>query len=128
MKEILTIISVILILAAGPPYIFDILRKKTKPQRATWLIFTVLGLIAFISQLQLGATWSLVFLGLDVLGSLGVLILSIPYGVGGFSRLDKYSLSVAGAGVLISILAHHPVIAILGVMLADLAGASSLLG
>ncbi|MDB5161013.1 MAG: hypothetical protein JWO96_393 [Candidatus Saccharibacteria bacterium] len=123
MSQTLAILSVILILAAGPPYVLDILRKKTKPQRATWLIFTVLGLIAFISQLQLGATWSLVFLGLDTLGSLAVLILSIPYGVGGFSILDKYALSVATVGVLIAILAREPIIALLGVMAADLAGA-----
>jgi hypothetical protein len=123
MKEILTLFSVVFILAAGPPYFLDILRKKTKPQRATWLIFTVLGLIAFISQLQLGATWSLVFLGLDTLGSLSVLILAIPYGVGGFNLLDRYAMGVATAGVLVAILAGKPIIALLGVMAADLAGA-----
>lgn len=120
--QILAIAQVVIFCLAGPPYILDTIHGKTKPQRATWLIWTVLGTIAFVSQVALGASWSLVFTGLDTCGSLLVLLLSIWYGVGGWSRLDRLALLVAAGGVIVSLLAGAPVLAILGVILADLSG------
>lgn len=49
------IISIICIL----PYLRDIFRHTTKPERASWFIWTVLGSIAFFSQYAKGATDSL---------------------------------------------------------------------
>ena len=122
MKEILALLSAILIIVAAPPYIIDTVKGKTKPQRVTWLIFSVLGLIAFFSQLSLGATWSLVFLGFDTSASILAFILSVKYGVGGHSRLDTIALTIAGSGVLLALLAKQPIIALLGVILADISG------
>jgi hypothetical protein len=122
MKEIFALVSAILILAAAPPYVINTLRGKTRPERVTWLIFSVLGLIAFISQLGLGASWSLVFSGLDTAASILVLSLSIKHGVGGHTKLDTIALVVAAIGVVIAIIAKAPVISLLGVILADLSG------
>lgn len=122
LNQILAAISVVFFLAAAPPYIIDTLKGKTKPERATWFVFSVLGLIAFVSQAELGATWSLVFSGVDTLGSLIVLILSIKYGVGGWSKLDRYALAIAAGGVGVAVLAHEPIIALLGNIAADISG------
>lgn len=122
MPEIFAIISVILTLVAGPPYLIDILKRKTKPQRATWFILSVLGVIGFVSQAKLGINWSLAFLGLDMAASLSVFILSIPFGVGGFNILDRYALIVATVGTVLSIAENRPVIALVGIIVADLAG------
>ena len=122
MYQLLAALSVIFFLIAAPPYIFDTVRGKTKPQRATWFIWSVLGIIAFVSQANLGATWSLVFSGSDALGSILIFGLSIKYGVGGWARLDKIALIVAAVGVIVSFIAREPVIAILGVILADVSG------
>ncbi len=124
MDQTFAILSVVLSLAAVPPYYIAILHGETKPERATWVIFSVLNLTALVSQVYLGATWSLAFLGADTLNSLGVLALAVKFGVGGWTRLDRLALAVATVGVIISILARQPVIALLGAVLADFSGTS----
>lgn len=122
MKELFTLISAILIIAAAPPYIVDTIKGRTKPERVTWFIFSVLGLIAFVSQLTLGASWSLVFTGLDTAASILVFGLAIKYGVGGHTKLDIFALCVATIGVVIAVAAKEPIISLLGVILADVSG------
>lgn len=122
MLQLLVALTVATFLLAAPPYIIDTLRGKTKPERATWFIWSVLGIIAFVSQAQLGATWSLVFAGFDALGSIITFTLSVWFGVGGWTRLDRIALLVATIGVVVSLAEQQPVIALLGVVLADASG------
>jgi hypothetical protein len=122
MLEFFAAISAVLAIVAGPAYVFDIIKGTTKPERATWFIFSLLGGIAFYGQLKLGANLSLIFSGLDSLGSMLVFILSIKYGVSGLTILDRYALGVAGAGLLVSLMVHQPLFAIVGVVVADIAG------
>ncbi|MEP4195586.1 MAG: hypothetical protein ABJL99_08120 [Aliishimia sp.] len=83
------------------PYINDTLRGRTHPQRASWLIWSALGSIAFASQLYEGATDSLWFAGVQVSGTIVVFLLSIRLGVGGFlNRQDCYVLLFAAGGLL----------------------------
>jgi len=119
---VLSAISVCAFLLAAPPYIVDTLKGKTKPERATWFIWSVLGSVAFVAQMQLGATWSLLFTGLDTAGCMLAFALSIRYGVGGWTMLDKIALAIAAVGVAVSVLAHAPVVALLGVIAADASG------
>lgn len=118
----LSAISVCAFLTAAPPYVIDTLKGKTKPERATWFIWSVLGVIAFVAQFRLGATLSLLFTGLDAFGSISVFLLSLHYGVGGWTKLDKIALAVAGFGVFAALLGRKPLFAIIGVLLADASG------
>jgi hypothetical protein len=120
--EIFAILSGVIVLIGAPFYLVDILKGKTKPQRTTWFIWTVQGTVALISQVQLGAHWSLWFAGLNALGNLVVFLLSLKYGVGGWQKIDVVALAVAIVGVLVSLIAHAPFVALLGVILADFAG------
>lgn len=122
MFQLLAVLSVLMFLAAAPPYILDTVHGKTKPERITWLIFSIQNIIAFVSQATLGGGWSLVFLGLDTLGSMIVLGLSLRFGVGGWTVLDRAALAIASVGVVVAVFAHQPVVAILGVILADISG------
>lgn len=101
MFEIIGAIAGVLAAISYIPYTIDVLRNKAKPERASWLIWTVLILIAFFSQVSKGATDSLWFTGFDSVGALIIFILSIKYGVGGFTRRDIISLFAAGAGLVI---------------------------
>jgi hypothetical protein len=123
MAEIFAIISAVLVLIGAPFYLVDILKGTTKPERATWFIWSILGSIAFFSQRALGAHWSLLYAGIDALGSIIVFALSLKYGVGGWSLLDRIALFIALIGVGIAYYEHRPILAILGIMLADSAGA-----
>jgi hypothetical protein len=123
MAELFAILSGLILVVGGPPYLLDILKGKTKPQRTTWFIWSVQGLIAFGSQFQLGAHWSLLFAGLNAGGNLVVFLLSLKYGVGGDWKLvDCAALGIACIGLVVSLLVKAPAVALVGVILADFAG------
>jgi hypothetical protein len=122
MVQLLVALTVITFLLAAPPYVINTVKGKTKPERATWFIWSILGLIAFVAQAKLGATWSLVFAGVDALGSIITFGLSIRFGVGGWTQLDRIALVIAALGVIISLVEQQPIIALLGVILADASG------
>lgn len=96
------ILSGILSTFAYLPYIIDTVARRTQPQRASWLIWSVLGSIAFFSQVFEGATESLWFAGVQVSGTIIVFLLSIIVGVGSYlSRTDCFVLLAAGVGLLL---------------------------
>lgn len=77
------------------PYIKDIRDGKVKPHRATFLIWTILGGIAFFSQFAKGASNSLWLPGVETILGLIVFFLSFRFGVGGYSKQDRFALAVA---------------------------------
>ena len=95
------------------PYIRDILRKTTQPHRASWLIWSVLGLIAFFSQFAEGATDSLWMIGAQTFGTVVVFVLSLKFGTEGFSALDRISLLAAIFGIVWWYFTHNAVYALL---------------
>jgi len=83
-------ISGLLSVYAFIPYIVDTANNKTHPQRASWLIWSVLGSIAFFSQLYEGAGASLWFAAIQVSGTIVVFFLSIWRGSGTYLRSSDY--------------------------------------
>lgn len=104
------------------PYFIDIFKGKTKPERASFFLWTVLGAIFFGAQWDAGATASLWFTGGLTIAPLAVFILSLKYGVGGFETRDKVSLVAALAGLILWLLTDQPLIALLSSIFVDLAG------
>jgi hypothetical protein len=120
MQAFFGVIAGILQLVAAAPYLRDILRGSTKPQRATWLIWTTLSLVVFASQWASGATWSLALTAGQAVSCASVFALAIRRGVGGVSRLELALLSLAGLGVVGWQLAGDPTVATCSVVAADL--------
>lgn len=114
--------SGLLAVVAVIPYIRDILRKTTKPERASWLIWTVLGGIAFFSQLAKGATNSLWMTGLSTLCVLAVFLLSLKHGEGGLVKRDIVALIFAFIGLVLWYFTKDALIALIIVILVDLSG------
>lgn len=121
MLQLFGYISGALILIEFIPYLRDILRRKTKPQRTTWLIFTILGGIAFFSQLAEGATHSLWLPGAIIFTVSGIFLLSLKFGVGGFARKDYIVLAFAALGLLGWYLTDRAVVALYIVIAIDIA-------
>lgn len=87
--------------AAFIPYVRDTYRGQTKPDRACWLIWSVLASISGASNLYEGANTSLIFVGVQVLGTLLVFALAIRFGEGGFmNRNGAITLGIAGLGLV----------------------------
>lgn len=104
------------------PYVRDIFRLKTKPERGSWFIWTFLGFIAFFSQLAKGATDSLWLTGGQTAAVLVVFLLSLKFGYGGLGKRDSRALIAAGAGLILWYVTREATFAILFVILADSIG------
>ncbi len=109
------------------PYVRDTLRGSTVPHRGTWLVWSVLGVIAVESQRADGARWSLVPLVIQAGGTLLVLVLAVRLGTGGLTGSDVGLIAVAAVGVVGWATIHEPVVATGCVILADLVAALMML-
>jgi hypothetical protein len=104
------------------PYLKDIFKHKTKPERATWWIWVALNAVAFTAQVGAGATWSLLLTAGELL-SIGVIAyLSLNYGYGRLQQRDIISLLVAMLGLILWKFTNDPIFAIAIVVLIDLLG------
>src|SRR5690348_15648637 len=86
---------------AWVPYLRDVMRGKTKPERASFWIWGVLGVIIFSSQWAAGASWSLLLPAMDTIGIVIIALLAVKRGVGGFTRRDLVALGAAGVGLVL---------------------------
>jgi hypothetical protein len=96
---ILGLLAGIIGIAGYVPYIRDILRGTTKPERASWFIWLLEYTALFGAQLSVGAEDSLWLIGLQLLGVTIICALAYHYGVGGF---DKQSMCIL-TGVCITL-------------------------
>jgi hypothetical protein len=104
------------------PYVRAILRGKTKPERASWWIWTVIVLVALAAQAAAGATWSLFLAGGLFVGDVVVALLSLRYGYGRFKGRDFLSLAVAVFGVWLWKVTNNPLAALVVIIAVDFLG------
>jgi hypothetical protein len=105
------------------PYVRDTLRRSTRPHRGAWLIWSVLAIIACLSQRADGASWSLAMCAVQALLDILVLALAVRLGEGGLSTGELAAMGLAAAGVLGWMAADAPLVATSCVVVADLMGA-----
>lgn len=105
------------------PYIRYILKGTVKPERASWLIWSVLTAMGFFTQLAVGATHSLWLPGIQTLGVAIVLLLSIKYGFGGVGKRDALTLGTAAVVLLLWLFTKNPVLAVYLTIVIDFLGA-----
>lgn len=86
-------------LAGFVPYLVDTLRGRTRPNRATWWIWTLVGGGLFLSYRTAGGGESLWVPLSFVVGPLVTAVVSLRYGEGGWSRLDRLCLGGALASL-----------------------------
>ncbi len=122
MQQLFGWLSAILSIIMVIPYIHDILKQRAKPERASWLIWTVLGSIAFFSQWAKGATDSLWLTAGQTLGTVIVFLLSLKYGVGGLTKRDTRALIAACVGLALWYLTSEPLLALIFVIIIDCIG------
>lgn len=122
MLQIFGYISALLSIAMIFPYIRDIFRLETKPERGSWFIWTVLGFIAFFSQLAKGATDSLWLTVGQTASVLIIFLLSLKYGYGGLGKRDIRALVGAGVGLILWYLTREASFALIFVILVDSIG------
>ncbi|MBI5045539.1 MAG: hypothetical protein HZC14_00840 [Candidatus Niyogibacteria bacterium] len=116
-KNVLSVISGILFAAAYIPYIRTILNGKTKPAKASWIIWASLDAIIIAGMMAENSVNYQIICAF--LGSSAVATLSLKYGIPGWSVLDKACFIGAILGIILWGTFNNPLFGIiisLGVM------------
>lgn len=94
------------------PYIRDVLKSKTRPDRASWLIWTAQYSVLFATQVAHGATHSLWLVAMQLVGIIAVAMLSIKYGIGRIGRNNALLLASVGMGLVLWYILNDAAIAL----------------
>lgn len=105
------------------PYLVTMVRGKTRPNRASWWIWTVIGTLLAGSYYATGARDSLWVPLSYVVGPLLTALLALKYGEGGWTRLDRACFAGAGGSLLLWVVSGSPLAALLVNILIDIFGA-----
>lgn len=122
MLQILGYLSGIISFLSYPPYVRDILLKKTTPERASWLIWSVLGSIAFFSQMAKGVSNPLWMTGVQTSGVMFIFLLALKFGTGGLTKKDLIAFVFAFFGLVLWYFTKEAAMALFIVILVDAAG------
>jgi hypothetical protein len=120
---IVGVLSGVLTLVGFVPYIRNILLKKTRPHRVTWLIYSILDVSAVIAQISAGATWSLLLTIAAAVGCITIFLLSIKHGHGSIGKADVFSFILAVVALTLSLAIDNPLLALIVILVANIAGA-----
>lgn len=108
MKETLSVLAGLLYIIGFIPYIRAILRKETKPAKASWIIWASLNII-ICAGMWAEHTVNGQILG-AVIGALVVMALALRYGNPGWTKLDKLCLGGAVLGIALWQIFESPVL------------------
>jgi len=122
MRVLFGLLSGLLPILGAIPYIRDVLRRKTKPQRMAIFIWLVLDVIAVASQVAKGATWSVIMPAVSTVELIIGFLLALKYGMGGTDKKDVGALVLAAFGLILWYFTKQPLFALLIVVGVDLVG------
>ena len=121
--EMIGVIAGILAIGGYIPYIYSIFAGKTRPNRATWFIWTIVGGLLAFSYMAEGDQNS-IWLPLGYfLGPLMVAILSLRYGYAEWTRLDTFCIVAAAISIVPWILSDNATMTLLINLAIDSTGA-----
>ena len=101
-------------------YIVSIFKGESKPNRATWWIWSFMGLVIGVSYFFSGAENTIWVPLVEFLGPLSIAILSIKYGEGGLDdRTDIICLTGAIISIILWIIFDSPVVALVTNLVVD---------
>ncbi len=99
-------------LAGYVPYALEIIRGKSAPERASWLIWTLSSVLVLLSYWQVGARTTIWLPLAYVLGSAFITILAYTHGREGWGALEQLALIVAIISSIRWIYSDQPVVAL----------------
>jgi len=117
---VLGLFSGLLIFFAIVPYIRDVLRRKTRPNSVSWLGWTILLSIGAAAQLKEGASFSVLLLIGDIVGTGITFLLSLKYGVTKYTLFDRLSLILGFFAIALWMITKNPLTALVISVIADL--------
>ncbi|MBI5134238.1 MAG: hypothetical protein HZA81_02515 [Candidatus Taylorbacteria bacterium] len=101
LPQILGAISGALLIVGYIPYIYEVATKKTVPNRASWFIWSLSTIVLLFGVKETGTHEAIWVPVADAVGCTLIFLLSIPLGVGGWSKTDRISLFVSLASLFL---------------------------
>ena len=94
------------------PYIINVLRHQTVPQRATWIVWAVLASISASAQLASGDSQALGFAVVQAAATILIALLALANGTRHrLSALERFTLFGAGLGLAAWLITDTPIYA-----------------
>lgn len=112
LASIIGIVAGVIALAIYVPYAIDILKGRVLPARSTRIMLTLVLIIVLLQQHELGSGWALGVTVGELVGSLAILGLSLPRGVGGSLKSDLVCYALLAAAVCAWLLVDNPLLAL----------------
>lgn len=122
MLNIFILISTVLALISPIVYSVAILRGEAKPHRTTRFVLLLITSLTTLSLFAQGNRVAIYLAGVSTLQSIIVFILSIKYGMGGWSKSDIICLIFALIGIILWRITKNPVVALYFAIGADFIG------
>ena len=121
--ETLGIVAGVLAIVGYVPYIISILLGKTKPNRASWFIWALVGGLLAVSYIAEGDR-NTIWLPISYfLGPLIVALLSLRYGYTTWTKIDTICIVAALISVIPWMLSHNAMFTLIINVLIDMMGA-----
>ncbi len=120
LKQIVSVIAVILTFLAYVPYYRDIMRGKTHPHIYSWLLWGLLGILIVSLQLVGNAGPAVLVTASASIMCIGVIILGLKHGKRDITASDTVVAILSVIAMIFWLLARQPIISIFLVVIADL--------
>ena len=121
--QTLPIVAAAIALIAYVPYVRDTMAGRTRPNRASWWIYTIVGTLGTWSSYKAGTPWMILMApAIYAVASLVVALMAIRRGEGGWTVLDRCCLGTAALSIVVWHWTGDPVLAVLMNSAADIAG------
>lgn len=113
MIEMIGKLAGILSFVAFVLYYISIVQGRSRPNRVTWIILTVVGILILASYYASGARNTLWVPVAYTIGPLIAALLAFKYGEGGASKLDMFCLFACGMSIVLWIITESPLLTLL---------------
>lgn len=111
MKETLSVLAGLLYIVGFIPYIRSILRKETKPAKASWIIWASIDSTVFAGMYAEKAVNGQIVA--VVIGVWIIAVLALKYGIPGWTRIDKFCLGGAVLDIILWRIFENPILGII---------------
>ena len=122
LKTALSFVAMACSLSSGTIYLVSMVKGRARPQRITWLLWSILGAVYLLSALR--SHGNVIYTTASFIGPFSVLALSVKYGVGGKSKLDLLSLAIALFALALLAFTKSPIASLLICLFVDAIGAA----
>ena len=105
-------ISGVFLIVGYIPYIYEVIRRTSIPNRASWFIWS-LSTATILFGVNATGTHEAIWVPIaDAVGCFSIFILSIFFGTGGWSKTDRFSLAISVISLLIWLFTGNVLIAL----------------